>query len=261
MSADPFLARPGLSGRRLAGIGVAVGVHVVAGWALLAGLVRREPAPEIRTVEARLIADAVMQPTRPPPPPPPPPPPRPPPPAPPPPLPAPIVAAPALPPVQTQAPRVLAAAPTAPAVIAAPEPATPVPSAPPVAAAPAPVPPAAVTAPSSAAVTAGSSAPGAGAVVPNPAPPAVRAPLRRGVAPLRVVRPVYPQQALRDDVEGDVLARATVGRNGRVTAVVIVSARPRGVFDRAVEAALRQYEFPPEDQEYLVEVPFSFRLE
>jgi len=171
------------------------------------------------------------------------------------------VAAPALPPVQTQVPRVLAAAPTAPAVIAAPEPATPVPSAPPVAAAPAPVPPAAVTAPSSAAVTAWSSTPGAGAGAQNPAPPAVRAPLRRGVTPLRVVRPVYPQQALRDDVEGDVLARATVGRNGRVIAVVIVSARPRGVFDRAVEAALRQYEFPPEDQEYLVEVPFSFRLE
>jgi len=247
VSADPFLARPGLSGRRLAGIGVAVGVHVVAGWALLAGLVRREPAPEIRTVEARLIADAVTQPTRPPPPPPPP---RPPPPP-----------APALPPVQTQVPRVLAAAPTAPAVIAAPEPAMPVPSAPPVAAAPAPVPPAAVTAPSSAAVTAWSSTPGAGAGAQNPAPPAVRAPLRRGVTPLRVVRPVYPQQALRDDVEGDVLARATVGRNGRVIAVVIVSARPRGVFDRAVEAALRQYEFPPEDQEYLVEVPFSFRLE
>ncbi len=57
------------------------------------------------------------------------------------------------------------------------------------------------------------------------------------------------------------VARATVGRNGRVIGVLIVSARPRGVFERAVEAALRQYEFPPDDAEYVVEVPFSFRLE
>ena len=34
----------------------------------------------------------------------------------------------------------------------------------------------------------------------------------------------------------------------------------RGV-ERAVEAALRQYEFPPDDSEYIVEVPFTFRLE
>jgi protein TonB len=85
--------------------------------------------------------------------------------------------------------------------------------------------------------------------------------LRRGVRPLRQVRPVYPAQALQDEIEGEVLARATIGRDGRVHSVSIVSARPRGVFERTVEAALRQYEFPPDEQEYVVEVPFSFRLE
>ncbi|MCX7275121.1 MAG: hypothetical protein NTV19_18595 [Burkholderiales bacterium] len=57
------------------------------------------------------------------------------------------------------------------------------------------------------------------------------------------------------------LARASISRAGKVVAVTIISARPRGVFERAVEAALLQYEFPPDDTEYLVDVPFTFRLE
>ena len=93
------------------------------------------------------------------------------------------------------------------------------------------------------------------------APTVWRFGLRKGVKPIRQARPEYPRRALQDEIEGDVLARAQVGRDGRVMSVTIVSARPRGVFERAVEQALRQYEFPPDDTEYVVEVPFSFRLE
>lgn len=117
------------------------------------------------------------------------------------------------------------------------------PVAPPVAAPPQAAPVAAVAAP------------------PAPPPPPARPVLRKGVKPIRQARPEYPRRALQDEIEGDVLARAQVGRDGRVMSVTIVSARPRGVFERAVEQALRQYEFPPDDTEYVVEVPFSFRLE
>jgi protein TonB len=131
------------------------------------------------------------------------------------------------------------------------------------AAAPAPVitqttpvaPPAAAPAPAP-------SAPVAAVAAPPATPPAPARPvLRKGVKPLRQARPEYPRRALQDEIEGDVLARAQVGRDGRVVSVTIVSARPRGVFERVVEQALRQYEFPPDDIEYVVEVPFSFRLE
>jgi protein TonB len=239
---DPY-AEPGraASGRAV-GLGVAVGLHLLAGWALVTGLVRKDAQPESRTVEARILAE----PRVPPPPPPPAPPAQPPPPA-------RVAAAPA---AAIATPAVVAPAPM-PVVppAAVPVPAAPAAPAAVVAAAPAAPPVVAASPPAAPAVAAAPAAPAA--APPAPARPA----LRRGVRPLRQVRPAYPAQALQDEIEGEVLARATVGRDGRVHSVSIVSARPRGVFERAVEAALRQYEFPPDDQEYVVEVPFSFRLE
>ena len=106
-------------------------------------------------------------------------------------------------------------------------------------------------------------APPAPVAVPVPAPPAPppKPTLRRGVTPIRQARPDYPRRALQDEIEGEVIARASVSREGKVVAVTIVSAKPRGVFERSVETALRQYEFPPDETDYIVEVPFTFRLE
>lgn len=54
------------------------------------------------------------------------------------------------------------------------------------------------------------------------------------------VSPVMPRRAAQESINGRVEARATV-RGGRVVAVEILSARPRGVFEAAVKQAMLQY--------------------
>jgi protein TonB len=54
------------------------------------------------------------------------------------------------------------------------------------------------------------------------------------------VDPVMPRRASQDGIQGRVEARATV-RGGKVVAVEILSAKPRGVFEAAVRQAMLQY--------------------
>ena len=49
-----------------------------------------------------------------------------------------------------------------------------------------------------------------------------------------------PRRASQDGINGRVEARATV-RAGKVVAVEILSAKPRGVFEAAVKQAMLQY--------------------
>jgi protein TonB len=63
--------------------------------------------------------------------------------------------------------------------------------------------------------------------------------------PLFSVRPVYPPSAQRRGVEGAVSLRLLVGADGRVERVVVLSAKPKGVFERSAMAAARQLRFTP----------------
>ena len=49
-------------------------------------------------------------------------------------------------------------------------------------------------------------------------------------------------------------------KDGTVTAVKIVRADRQGYFDKEVTRVLTQWRFTPDDKEYIVEVPFQFRL-
>ncbi|UTW54614.1 energy transducer TonB [Kordiimonas sp. SCSIO 12610] len=60
-------------------------------------------------------------------------------------------------------------------------------------------------------------------------------------------QPVYPQRALNEKVEGYVTYQFTVGPDGKVTndLVLIVTAKPRGYFERATRKAIKKLRFKP----------------
>src|SRR5438552_2734900 len=105
-------------------------------------------------------------------------------------------------------------------------------------------------------------------VIAPPAPPVVEAPpappkpaIRRGAVPIERVEPVYPREAIKDNISnGKVVARLQVDEKGLVTGVTIVEANPRKVFDREVIRALSQWKFKPEGDRYIAEIEITFVL-
>jgi periplasmic protein TonB len=105
-------------------------------------------------------------------------------------------------------------------------------------------------------------------VIAPPAPPVVEAPpappkpaIRRGAVPIERVEPVYPREAIKDNISsGKVVARLQVDEKGLVTNVTIVEANPRRVFDREVIRALSQWKFKPEGDRYIAEIEITFVL-
>jgi protein TonB len=87
------------------------------------------------------------------------------------------------------------------------------------------------------------------AVVAPPPPPVAAAPTpaRAGsdLVPVSTPQPVYPPEAKRAGTPGEVVVSFTVNADGSVGAIDIVSARPRGVFERSVQAAVRRWKFEP----------------
>jgi protein TonB len=79
------------------------------------------------------------------------------------------------------------------------------------------------------------------------------------------VLPVYPRAARARGLEGRVVLRAVVGRDGRVEEAITV-AESAAMFDAAAVAALRQWRFQPgRDRDgkpvrVLIEVPIRFQL-
>jgi TonB family protein len=61
----------------------------------------------------------------------------------------------------------------------------------------------------------------------------------------RFVPPVYPQQALEDEIEGTVRVRITVDTDGRVKSAEVIESTPAGVFDAATLAAVKRWRFKP----------------
>ena len=58
-------------------------------------------------------------------------------------------------------------------------------------------------------------------------------------------QPAYPPAAQRSGTKGQVVVSFTVNPDGSVGDVNIVSARPRGVFERNVQSAVRKWRFQP----------------
>jgi periplasmic protein TonB len=210
-------------GKRFGGLAIVILLHVVVLYALVSGLAKRVVDVVRAPIETKVIEEVKA----------PPPPPEivvPPPPkleAPPPPfIPPPEVQISAPAPVQ---PTITASTPTPPAVVEL------APVAPP---APAPV---AAPAP--------------------PAPPPKPAVASIGVACQKLVAPVMPQRAVEEGINGAVKARITI-RNSKVINVDIVSAKPRGVFDAAVKAAMMKYSCQTDgDQTVTAEQDFQFKLD
>ncbi len=61
--------------------------------------------------------------------------------------------------------------------------------------------------------------------------------------PIYRVPPQYPQQALRDQVEGWVIVEFTIGKKGEVKDARVVKANPPGIFDNAALSAVRRFRF------------------
>ena len=87
------------------------------------------------------------------------------------------------------------------------------------------------------------------AVAPPPRPaPAQPSPSRPAAGELVAVstpQPAYPPEAARSKTSGQVVVSFTVNSDGSVSNIDIVSARPRGVFERSVQAAVRRWRFQP----------------
>lgn len=102
------------------------------------------------------------------------------------------------------------------------------------------------------------------AVTAAPAPPVEEKKpprIREGVVPKFQVKPRYPPRALRAGITGRVMAHVTIGPGGTVAKVEIVSAEPRGLFERAAEDALYRWRFQPEAAGEIVAVPVEFNLD
>jgi protein TonB len=93
---------------------------------------------------------------------------------------------------------------------------------------------------------------------PEPAaPPPTRA-AGGDVVAIATPQPVYPPAAQRSGTSGQVVASFTVNPDGSVGNVNIISAKPRGVFDRSVQAALRKWRFQPVSSPQQVTRTFDF---
>ncbi len=126
---------------------------------------------------------------------------------------------------------------------------------PPVAAAPTPV----VTAPPPPPVererpTTVVAAPTPVAAAPKPAPPRAAS----GLVSISTPQPSYPPEALRAGTAGEVVVSFTVNTDGSVSNVELISARPRGVFERNVQSTVRRWRYQPIDSAENVTRTFTF---
>ena len=64
-----------------------------------------------------------------------------------------------------------------------------------------------------------------------------------GVAPLVIVKPIYPNRAASRGTEGWVKVEFTIQTDGTVADAVVVQSEPEGTFDDAALTAINQWEF------------------
>lgn len=84
------------------------------------------------------------------------------------------------------------------------------------------------------------------------------------LTPLQRIEPIYPYRAQQAGIEGEVTLKFVVDPNGQVQDVTIVSANPRGQFERAAMQALRKWRYQARKGEtgaIAQVVTLKFRLE
>ena len=82
--------------------------------------------------------------------------------------------------------------------------------------------------------------------VPRPTPQtAAPRPAANELVAISTPQPAYPPDAARSKTSGQVVVSFTVNSDGSVSDIDIVSARPRGVFERNVQSAVRRWKFQP----------------
>jgi protein TonB len=72
-------------------------------------------------------------------------------------------------------------------------------------------------------------------------------------------QPAYPPEARRAGASGEVTVSFTVNTDGSVDNIDIVSAKPRGMFDRSVQSAVRRWRFQPIGAPQTITRTFTFR--
>jgi periplasmic protein TonB len=102
-------------------------------------------------------------------------------------------------------------------------------------------------------------------VVQAPAPvvqapaPVVQAPAAKAaIAPLQTPQPPYPREALISGTKGEVVAEISINGAGEVTGVRIISASPRGVFDKTVLSTVRRWKFQGNGESTTIRRTFAF---
>ena len=106
-------------------------------------------------------------------------------------------------------------------------------------------------------------------IPPPPAPQVERGPIRTGgelkaPALVRRVAPVYPDLALRAQLQGVVILEAVVGRDGRVEDVKVLRSIP--LLDAAAVDAVRQWQYSPlllngKPERFIVTVTLRFNVD
>ena len=73
--------------------------------------------------------------------------------------------------------------------------------------------------------------------------------LDTGLMPLVKIPPLYPIRARRNGIEGSVTVEFTVTRDGLVSDISILAAKPETLFDNAVITCVSQWKFTPPKKE------------
>lgn len=79
---------------------------------------------------------------------------------------------------------------------------------------------------------------------PTPAPTTPR-PAANELVAINTPQPAYPPEAARAKTSGQVVISFTVNADGSISNIDIISSRPRGVFERNVQAAVRRWKYQP----------------
>lgn len=67
-------------------------------------------------------------------------------------------------------------------------------------------------------------------------------------APVKRVNPVYPQQAMSNEMEGEVVLQFDITESGATDNITVVQSSPEGVFDKSAVNALKQWKYKPRIQ-------------